>query len=78
MRTARRWVAGILAMGVAAAGVMGCSNPCRDLANFVCKRAGAQDDDCVRLRKRADQAGPDDRKACEQALEVVKSLSKTN
>lgn len=56
--------------------ITGCGNPCEDLAEITCKTAGEGTEECKNIREKAGKASSEDKRACESALELVKSLER--
>ena len=57
-------------------GLGACAHPCDTLADKACKTAGESSQECKQIRERADHPSPDDRRACEVALDLVGELEK--
>lgn len=54
-----------------------CGNPCNELADLTCEAAGEQSLDCDQIRKKAEEATDEDKRACEIGLKLVKDLDRS-
>ena len=57
-------------------GLLGCSGPCDRLAESACEHAGEDSEHCAWIQERASRASPEDRRACQVALDLVTELEK--
>lgn len=54
----------------------GCGNPCEELADLSCTTSGEDSAECKTIREKAGKASSEDKRACDSALELVKSLER--
>lgn len=70
-RRGRRLAAGAVGLAMILAA---CSSPCDKIAERTCAAKGESTSACTELRAKAARATPDDRRACEQALDLADRL----
>ncbi len=63
-------------VGLLSIGMVGCGDPCSDLADLTCRTVGVSSPDCAKARSFAKSAPPEERRVCTQALELVKTLKR--
>lgn len=51
-----------------------CGNPCQQVADRACRLAGDDSEECQQARQRAKSATSRERRHCEVALELVRTL----
>ncbi len=66
-------IAMMLCLAVWAAG---CSNPCEQIAEAACAKAGADSTECKTTTEKAARPTQEDIRACGVALELVEALDK--
>lgn len=69
----RRSIAIVLLLVVLAPG---CSNPCEQIAEAACAKAGADSPECKTTTEKAARPSQEDLRACGVALELVEALDK--
>lgn len=73
-----RTLLAILAVTVLLPALPACSDDCQELATMACQKAGEGSEDCKKIRARAENASPDDRRACKTALTLVSGFTPKN
>ena len=69
----RRSIAIVMMLAMLAAG---CSNPCEQIAEAACAKAGAESPECETTTEKAARPTQEDLRACGVALELVEALDK--
>lgn len=73
-----RTLMAILAAVVLLPALPACSDACKELADVACQKAGEASEECKKIRTRAENASPDDRRSCTTALSLVSGFTPKN
>ena len=57
-------------------GLLGCVNPCQELAELRCERVGSHSESCAQILREAEAATIDEMSQCSNAIKMGDTLSK--